>query len=135
MRISFADIFASGTNSAEIASMLAKPIHVQVSESFIVTDLDEHPSFPSILSIGDVFSFYRVDNLSFKVTPEKLVDMSVSSISQTRGKRKSDDLFTVIKNICNDVVHFYNPEDHQWSFCSIVKFRIMIMSYLMHSST
>lgn len=112
------------TNGAEITHLLAGLLDVKIAESTIKKELEDHPDYPSLLSISDILSNYGVENLSVSFELEKLVNAPVPFITQIKGKKHTIDFFTVVKEISNDWIHFFDPESHQWGVSSIGDFSI-----------
>lgn len=110
------------TNGAEITHILAELLDVKIAGSTIKKELEEHPNYPSLLSISDVLSSYGIENLSASFDPDKFINAPVPFITQIKGKKHTIDFFTVVKEISNDTIHFFDPERHQWATNSVDEF-------------
>ena len=46
------------TNGHEVASLMAKLLNVCISHTTLKKEIEEHPDYPSLLSISDVLNNY-----------------------------------------------------------------------------
>lgn len=102
------------TNGAEITFLLAELLNVKISSSTIKKEFEEHPNYPSLLSISDILSNYGVENLSVRITPEKLQRVPVPFITQIKGTKDDADFFTIVKQITDGRIQYFDPEKHRW---------------------
>lgn len=110
------------TNGAEITFLLTKFLNVKISDSTIKKEFEEHPDYPSLLSISDILSNYGIDNLSISIDTEKLYDIPTPFITQLKGKVNDLDFFTVVKQIKHDQTQYFDPEKHIWASIATVEF-------------
>jgi len=115
-------LFEPQINGPEIALLLAQTLDVQISESTIKKELEEHPDYPSLLSISDVLTAYGIGNLTAKINSDQLVNAPVPFITQIKGKKQAINFFTVVKKITAESVCFFDPEKHLWDMCSMNDF-------------
>ena len=110
------------TNGAEITFLLTELLDVKISRSTIKKDFEEHPNYPSLLSISDILSNYGVENLSIRIAPEKLRDVPVPFVSQIKGKKDDADFFTIVKQVMDDRIQYFDPEKHRWETTELEMF-------------
>ncbi|MES2425908.1 MAG: vitamin K epoxide reductase family protein [Bacteroidota bacterium] len=108
-------------NAPEAAFLLAEQLGAKISRSTLEKQITEHPDYPNFLSISDVLTGHGVDNLTAKFDKEKIIELPTPFITQVWGK-KGVKQFTVVKEIANDYVHYYNPEAQAWSQTTVEDF-------------
>ncbi|WPU95217.1 vitamin K epoxide reductase family protein [Mucilaginibacter sabulilitoris] len=109
-------------NGAEITSLLVKLLNVKISDGSIKKDLEQHPDYPSLLSISDILTHYGIENLSVKVNRSKIIAVPVPFITQLKGTGRKLDFFTIVKEISIDTIQFFDPESHRWQVSLIDAF-------------
>ncbi|HEY4326117.1 MAG TPA: vitamin K epoxide reductase family protein [Mucilaginibacter sp.] len=109
-------------NGPEITSLLAELLEVKISEGTIKKELEQHPNYPSLLSISDVLNNYGIENLTVNVDDDKIAKASVPFITQIKGAKSNTDFFTVVKGIGDDSIHYFDPESQRWRFSSLPDF-------------
>jgi uncharacterized membrane protein/protein-disulfide isomerase len=112
-------LFEPKTNGPEIAAMLATLLQVKISATTLGKEIEEHPDYPSLLSLSDVLNNYGIENLAIKTDADKLARVPLPCITQLQGIESDFKYFTVVKEITGSQVQFFDPEKHQWA--SIVK--------------
>ncbi|MDB5122404.1 MAG: Protein-disulfide isomerase [Mucilaginibacter sp.] len=110
------------TNGPEITFLLSELLNVKISGSTIKRELEEHPDYPSLLSISDLLANYGVENLSVRVDLIKVMEAPVPFITQIKGRKHMIDFFTVVIQITDDRIHFFDPERHRWEFSDLDDF-------------
>ncbi|MEO6632116.1 MAG: cysteine peptidase family C39 domain-containing protein, partial [Mucilaginibacter sp.] len=106
------------SNVAEMAILSAKLLDIKISETTLKKEIEEHPDYPSLLSISDVFNNYRVENLAAKVDENFILNVPVPFITQFKGRKNTIDFFTVVREINKSTINFFDPEKHKWSTAS-----------------
>lgn len=103
------------TNGFEITCLLVNILKIKVSNSSLKKSLEEHPNYPSLLSISDVLTSYGVENLSISIDINKIAEVPTPFITQIKEKAYNDFyFFTVVKKINNNMIHYFEPEKHIW---------------------
>jgi len=102
------------TNAPEVAKILADILHVKITRTTLIREIESHPDYPSLLSISDVLNHYRIENVAIKLDPAKLTDVPVPFITQIRSENDSAELFSVVKEITIDTLSFFDPVRHFW---------------------
>jgi len=98
-------------NCVQSVTILLKELNVKVTAASVRTDLQSHPDYPSLLSVGDVLSGYGVEHVSFKSNAAHLKDMPTPFLAQLKGNDRRD-VFTVVRSVENGTVCFFNPDKH-----------------------
>jgi len=111
-------LFEPKTNGPEAAILLTSLLDVNISSTTLTKEIEEHPDYPSLLSISDVLNTYGIENVGINFDFDKFAEIPTPFITQIRGKKNSIKLFTVVKEISNGKVHFFDPEKHKWIYLS-----------------
>lgn len=128
-------LLSNNENCVEITSLLLKQLEVKVTNTTLQKELQNHPDYPSLLSIHDVISNYGVESISFKTDVEKFLQLPTPFIAQIKKDKFTPDLFTVIQDITDSFIRYYNPDIHGWQSVSIEEFekiwisRIALLPY------
>ncbi len=101
-------------NAPEAAFLLAELLGAKISRSTLEKDIKIHPDYPAFLSISDVLNNYGIENLVAKFEKEKTTDIPTPFITQVNGKKQVNQ-FTVVKEVTNDLVTYYDPEQQAWN--------------------
>lgn len=109
------------TNGPETASLLASILNIRISDTTLTKEIEEHPDYPSLLSISDVLNKYGIDTLGLKFELQKIQDLPTPFITQIASRTQPMNLFTVVKDTANGI-HFYDTESHRWSSLSKEEF-------------
>ena len=107
--------FYPTSNVSQSAKLLLDILNVKISETTLKKEIEEHPDYPSLLSISDVLSAYHVENLTVKINNDKFNNLPTPFITQIKGDKSSADFFTVVKEINKDTIHFFDPEKNKWN--------------------
>lgn len=67
-------LFEPKINGPEITSLMAKLLDVNISDGTIKQELEDHPDYPSLLSISDLLTNYGIRNVSIRFNPKKFVN-------------------------------------------------------------
>ncbi len=108
-------------NAPEAAFLLAELLGAKISRSTLERDIKSHPDYPAFLSISDVFNNYGIENLTARFEKEKIPEMPTPFITQFNSKKPVKQ-FTVVKDIADGHVLFYDPEEQRWDKTSIDSF-------------
>lgn len=106
-------IFRPGNSEPEITWLLLSALQVKVSRTTVTNLLEEHPDYPSLLSISDVLTRFNVSNMSFKVSPDKLPEIPVPFIAPVRA-RNGGEAITLVRSVQGDSVVFFDTRKHAW---------------------
>ncbi|HVI47978.1 MAG TPA: vitamin K epoxide reductase family protein [Chitinophaga sp.] len=114
----FEKLLEPKSNTAEAAGLLAALLHVKITKTTLVKEIESHPDYPSLLSISDVLRSYGIDNLALNVEPAKLDKAPTPFVTTVKGKDSSVTFFAVVKEAGENGFTFYDPEQHTWSTVS-----------------
>ncbi|MBB5637188.1 putative membrane protein [Pedobacter cryoconitis] len=101
------------TNGIEAANLIIQLIKAKISKTTLKKEIEEHPDYPSLLSISDVLTNHGIENTALKIAADQLADTSDPFIIQLYGKEEIA-FFTVVKEIKNNKVNYFDPEKHHW---------------------
>jgi ABC-type bacteriocin/lantibiotic exporter with double-glycine peptidase domain len=107
-------LFSKKENAVEITGLLLSTLKVPVTITTLEKELEEHPDYPSLLSVSDVLSSYGVENIAFASSIEKLAGMPVPFVAPVKGEKGHKELLTMVLSVKGDRVHYYNPERNKW---------------------
>ncbi|WP_423737522.1 vitamin K epoxide reductase family protein [Chitinophaga caseinilytica] len=107
-------ISESGPNCTLAAKLLLELINVKLSHTTLQQEVEDHPDYPSLLSISDVFRKYKVDNITANFAPTDLVKIPPPFITQLRGTQTDTMYFTVVKQCTGTEVMAFDPERKKW---------------------
>lgn len=117
-------------NCSETLILFLKALKVKVSNTAIYKAVNYHPDFPSLLSVSDILSEYKISNISFQANPDQLDQLPVPFIAQVRSRVDGQELFMVVDKLEHDYIHCYNPEKHKWENISREKFFSLWLSHI-----
>ncbi|MBC9910523.1 vitamin K epoxide reductase family protein [Chitinophaga varians] len=103
------------SNASEAAKLLTDELKVKITRTTLSKEIEEHPDYPSLLSISDVLNKYAVENLAIQLNPDKLEEAPLPLITLIKGRKTGPDFFTVVKEVKKNTVLFYDPERRRWT--------------------
>lgn len=80
-------------------------LNVKVTKTSVKNLLQNHPDYPSLLSISDALKKWNLENGSIQIEKEDLLEMSTPFISYLKG---GGGRFIVVKNISETQVTYFN---------------------------
>jgi len=93
---------------------LLEELNVSFTRMALQEKLEEHPDYPSMLSISDILKEYGVDNISIKCSPEKLTSLPLPFLTHIKIEERSTFSYTIVRSIKNDVVQYYDIAKKNW---------------------
>ena len=60
---------------------IVKQLGVNVTENTLKTAFKFHPDYPSLSTLSDVLSEWKVDNLAVKISPQQLQEITYPAIA------------------------------------------------------
>lgn len=106
-------------NGPEIAKIAADMLNVRVSSTTLKKEIEEHPDYPSLLSLSDVFSSYGIENIGMDCKHDNLEQLPCPFIAVLKGTQNTTiNFFTVVKEISDNGINYYDPEKHRWAILS-----------------
>ena len=115
-------LFEAKTNASQMAILLVELLNVKISKETLTKEIEEHPNYPSLLSISDVLNDYGIRNIGIKIDQNKFAQIDEPFITQLRGIKSSLNSFTVVKQISEDTVLLFDPEAYKWNTIPIADF-------------
>lgn len=100
-------------NCEEALFELCHQLKVDITSSSIEKSLEEHPDYPSLLSVSDVLKIYGIDNISLKTPVENLKKLPTPFIAQIKSPVLKQDLFSVVIEVDAFFIKWFNPETHK----------------------
>jgi uncharacterized membrane protein len=76
--------------------------------------LEEHPDYPSMLSISDILKEYGVDNISIKCSPEKLTSLPLPLLTHIKVEDRNTFSYAIVRSIKYDIVQYYDVAKKKW---------------------
>ena len=87
----------------EVVFSFLQQIPVRVTRSTVHTTLQNHPDYPSLLSISDVLKQWNVEALAVKTDKQKLRELPLPFIANVKDKHIA---FVTITNVTETYVEF-----------------------------
>lgn len=109
----FKSLLEPVTNGSEVADLTIRLIRAKISKTTLKKEIEEHPDYPGLLSISDVFTSHGIENIALKIDADQLTETSDPFIVQLYV-RKEVTFFSVVKEIRNNTVNYFDPEKHDW---------------------
>ncbi|RAJ76631.1 putative membrane protein [Chitinophaga dinghuensis] len=101
-------------NGPMAAHLFLELVDVKLSYTTLQQEVEDHPDYPSLLSISDVFSKYKVGNITASFAPGDMAKIPPPFITQVKGKDSEMEYFTVVKTINSEKVSAFDPERKKW---------------------
>jgi uncharacterized membrane protein len=111
---------AAEENGVNTVCCLRDCLQLPVTTATIKKQLKEHPDYPSLLSIGDALNSWKVENLSAKITKEKLSGLPTPFITQIR--RDGREYFVVVRELKEQAIVVSDLVSKQWRELAISEF-------------
>lgn len=92
-------------NTSYITIQLIKELKVPVTSSAIIESLELHPAYPSLFSISDTLKKWKIDAMALTVEADKLSDLPLPFITQTKNGRND---FILVTSINGQNIGFKN---------------------------
>lgn len=115
-------LFDPRSNAVEAACVFVKTLGVSITNTTLARDIEEHPDYPGLLSISDVLTKYKVENLAIRLEAAKLTEAPLPGIASIRGAKSRGNFFSVIRSIGDSGVSFFDPEKHGWTTLPLDQF-------------
>ncbi len=104
------DSIEENTISATI--QLLKDLKVSVTRTTVTETLQEHPDYPSLLSISDSLHRWKINNISLQLEPEKLNDLPVPFIAHLHS---TGGLFVTVNKVSGDEIIYADDKKNSKS--------------------
>src|SRR4051812_4520409 len=100
----------STDNAAQASTQLLSRLGVKVTARTVAEAVEAHPDHPSLLSISDSFTRWRVDNAALEVERENLGTLPVPFIAHQR--LGLDSQFVVVTGVNTTRVRYLRRDGH-----------------------
>jgi uncharacterized membrane protein len=97
----------------EAVKQLLKKLRLKITDTTLRKDLQEHPDYPSLASIMDVFRNYGIRNEAYKIKRQNLSDVPLPFIAHIKADKLPFNLFAPVFKVDTDSFELYNPETHR----------------------
>lgn len=101
-------------NIIQTAEVFCKLQEIKVTSDSIKKELEEHPDFPSLLSLSDTLHNFNIENVVARFDIDQLDKIPTPFITKMKNEKTSKGYFTIIKNVNSQFVTFYNYEYNKW---------------------
>lgn len=108
-------LFTPSDSTPVVVKMLADLLHVNITQTTLIRDLEAHPDYPSLASVSDILSNYGVSNLAIRVDPARLAEVPVPFIATVKGEKSEIDFYSVVRDVSGDRVSFFDSERNKWT--------------------
>ncbi|HEY8387772.1 MAG TPA: cysteine peptidase family C39 domain-containing protein [Parasegetibacter sp.] len=109
------------SNVVNTVRNLVRSLDLKISTTKIKENLQQHPDYPSLLSISDALTSWKIYNVSLKVDPDKLKELPTPFIVQLREGRNA--FFTVVKEFSEGELVISDISDTRWKTISFNEFK------------
>ncbi len=75
----------TNSNATQVTNQLLKSLKVPVTASTVIEELEQHPDYPSLYSISDNLSKWKVENLALNVDANKIDELPVPFIAHSKA--------------------------------------------------
>jgi len=121
--MSFLSWLSEQENCVEVTHQFLRTLGVPATSTSLSQDLRDHPDYPSLLSISDVLSSYKMETLSIKASSYDLQELPVPFITLIRGNMRKNKSYTVVRNVDAEFLVYYNPFKKDWETTAIKDFK------------
>lgn len=97
-------------NVEAVLTRLLRKLSVNVTVDAIISELEKHPDYPSLLSISDVLNNFRIENSAFRISVDDLEDVQAPFIAHVNVE---DGEVILIDKIENSVIFFSNEKGNR----------------------
>jgi uncharacterized membrane protein len=111
------------TNGPEMTEILTSLLKVKISNTTLIKEIEEHPNYPSLLSVSDLLTAYGVENVGIKFDFATIDSLPYPFLTQLEGSKSNILFFTVVKEIKDGSVILYDPELHKWNKLPMKEFK------------
>lgn len=106
----------------DIAKQFADLLKVPVTQTALSKSLEDHPDYPSLLSMSDVLLGYGISNVAIRTSADKLDDIPVPFLAQIKDSETGRDSLAIVSAIDKYTITWYGPEKRRWERVSISMF-------------
>jgi uncharacterized membrane protein/thiol-disulfide isomerase/thioredoxin len=87
---------------------IIKKLKLKVSENTLKTAFKFHPDYPSLSTLSDVLSEWKVENLAVKISPQQLQEITYPAIAHIEDGQEG--YFVLLQSFKNQQVSYWDSE-------------------------
>lgn len=114
-------LFPPKENTISLAIMLVKIFKIDITISSIVGAIEEHPNYPSLLSLSDVLNNYGIYNVTAQFPIQQIPSLPTPLIIQLKsdfvGEQENE--FTIVREVRGNDVEIYDFPKARWKIISL----------------
>lgn len=128
----FKHIISPLQNCDEIVVRFCKLLEIRVTETTLKKEISEHPDYPSLLSVSEVFHLFKIDHLPLKTTISSFDSFSAPFIVQINEQTSGQTLFAIVNKVLPDgMISWYHPEKKKNEHIRKEEFEKLFTGYVM----
>ncbi|MDP3665743.1 MAG: vitamin K epoxide reductase family protein [Sediminibacterium sp.] len=104
-------------------------LKVAVTKTTIKKQLEDHPDYPSLLSVSEVLNSFGVDNLATKITAEQISKLHAPMIVQLSIGREK--YFSLVMETTESTITYIDPVSNKKNVASQDEFSSIFTGYLL----
>lgn len=116
-------LFTPLQHCEDAALRICQILNLRVTQSSIRKDLLEHPDYPSLASIMDVFKNYGVENDAYKLRTDHFDQLPTPFVAHINAEKLRHELFAPVLRVNKDYLEIYNPETRKKEIWPIERFQ------------
>ncbi|MDB5229687.1 MAG: hypothetical protein JWN76_492 [Chitinophagaceae bacterium] len=93
------------SNPVQVTIQTLKHLRVKITATTVNRTLEQHPDYPSLLSINDTLKQFKIETTPLKVDKDYLQDLPLPFIAHTTDNNEH---FVTVHNITEDKVYYQN---------------------------
>ncbi|WP_335313881.1 vitamin K epoxide reductase family protein [Olivibacter sp. CPCC 100613] len=129
----------SEKNIVTIGKNFAELLRVPITTGTLRNSLENHPSYPSLLSLSDVLNSFNIPNWAFNLPLDKLNELSEPCVALIKDPISGADVFSIIRNSSNNHVTYFEPDKNKYvtvtqeKFASVYKNVVLVANVNVNS--
>lgn len=88
---------------------------IKLHRDTVAERLQEHPDYPTLLSIKDVVSACGMDTFAVRLESDHLNDIQVPFLSQLKADKHGNRHFTVLRPLAGSKLEYLEPNTQRWT--------------------
>lgn len=97
-------------NIEEMSILLCQALHIKLTKRLLCKELEEHPDFPSLGAVKDVFGKFNISSIALKLEDKSNIEkIEGCFLAQIIDIKNNSNLFAIIYSQDEDKLNWYNP--------------------------
>lgn len=97
-------------NIEEMSILLCQALHIKLTKRLLCKELEEHPDFPSLGAVKDVFGKFNISSIALKLEDKSNIEkIEGCFLAQIIDIKNNSNLFAIIYSQDEDKFNWYNP--------------------------